>query len=100
MRLLCAIVDRLAESVGPVMSYPAPAAAIRSFGDVASDPQTLLSKHVADFDLLCLGELDDRSGVVTPNNPPVVMLTGAQWLAAQRPETAGADGQLSLLKEA
>lgn len=99
MRLLCTIVDRLAESVGPVMVYPAVPAAIRAFGDVATDSSTMVFRHPEDFDLIQIASIDERTGELTANLPPKVLLTGVAWKAAQNvvPQT---DGQLSLLKEA
>lgn len=100
MKLLCVVRDRLAESVGPVMIFPAVPAAIRSFSDLATDQSTLVARHPGDFDLLHVASIEEGSGEVTPLSPPVVLLTGVAWLAAQKPAEAGADGQLSLLKEA
>lgn len=98
-KLLCVIRDRLAESIGPVMVFTAGPAAIRSFSDLAVDPQTMISRHPEDFDLMQVATIDEGSGEVTPLSPPLVLLTGVAWLAAQKPADAG-DGQLSLLKEA
>nr|QJB18812.1 MAG: nonstructural protein [Microvirus sp.] len=100
-RLLCVIRDRLAESCGPVMLYAAVPAAIRSFSDVALDPETMVGRHVEDFDLLQIAYVDEGSGEVTPCSPPVVLMTGVAWLAAQRDKATevGADGQLSLLRK-
>lgn len=98
MKLLCVIRDRLAESVGPVMVFPAIPAAIRSFSDLALDPQTMVARHPEDFDLLHVATIEDGSGEVTPLSPPTVLLTGVAWLAAQKPRE-DQDPQLSLLKK-
>lgn len=98
MKLLCVIRDRLAESVGPVMAFAAIPAAIRSFSDLALDPQTMIHKHPEDFELLQIAEIDERSGQLRVVEPPVLLLSGVQWVAAQKPADDG--GQLSLLKEA
>jgi len=98
-KLLCVVRDRLAEAIGPVMLFPAVPAAIRSFSDLALDPQTMVHRHPADFDLLQIATIDEGSGEIAPCSPPVVLITGAAWAAAQKPES-GPDGQLSLLKEA
>lgn len=99
-KFLCVIRDRLAESIGPVMLYPAIPAAIRAFSDVALDPQTMVSRHPEDFDLLHVATIEEGSGEVTPLSPPVVLLTGVAWRAAQVPRDDAGDSQLSLLKEA
>lgn len=99
-KLLCVIRDRLAESCGPVMLFTAVPAAIRSFSDVALDPQTTVGRHPEDFDLLQIATVNEGSGEVTPCSPPVVLVTGVAWLAAQKPrEDVGVDGQLSLLRK-
>lgn len=99
VKLICVVRDRLSESVGPVMVFPAVPAAIRSFSDLALDPSTMVHRHAADFDLLHVASIEEGSGEVTPLSPPVVLLSGVQWLASQ----ARADSkpeQLSLMKEA
>lgn len=97
MKLLCVIRDRLAESIGPVMAFPAVPAAIRSFSDLALDPQTMIYRHPEDFDILKLAEIDERSGQLTICEPPELLLSGVQWAAAQKPQVPE---QFSLLKEA
>lgn len=101
-KLLCVILDRMAQAIGPVMVFPALGAAVRTFGDVANDPQTMVSRHPEDFDVLQVANIDDATGVVTPLVPPAVLLTGAAWVAAQSREakpSAEDGGQLSLLKK-
>lgn len=39
--------------------------AIRTFGDVAADPQTNINKHPEDFVLIRVGSWDDDSGQAT-----------------------------------
>jgi len=97
--LLCVVRDRVASSIGPVMMFPAVPSAIRSFSDLALDPQTMVNRHTADFDLVQIGTVDQSTGDVIACMPPVVLLSGASWLAAQE-RPASSDGQLSLLKEA
>lgn len=82
MRNLYCIFDSLAVALGPIVSMAADAAAIRMFGDVASDPQTNVGRHVGDHELLCLGSVDE-AGVIVPGLR--VVITGAQWRASQAP---------------
>lgn len=98
-KLLCVVRDRLADAIGPVMLFAGVPAAIRSFSDLALDPQTMVHRHVADFELLHIATIEEGSGEVSPVLPPVVLLSGEAWAAAQKP-VAGSEGQLSLLKEA
>lgn len=100
MKLLCVVIDRLSEAVGPVMVFPAIPAAIRSFSDLALDPSTLVHRHVGDFDLLQVGEIDEGSGEITPCSPPRLLMSGVAWLASQAPRDKSEDSQLSLMKEA
>lgn len=97
-KLLCVVRDRLAEACGPVMLFAAVPAAIRSFSDLATDPSTMVHRHVADFDLLQIAIVDEGSGEVTPVSPPAVLLTGVAWLASQKAPDEGS-GQLELLKK-
>ena len=85
MRELIAIVDRLAgDIVGPIQLFPHDAPAIRMFSDVCLDNRTAIAQHVEDHELVSLGQIDD-SQIVTPNRR--VIITGAQWKAAQNANT-------------
>lgn len=102
-KMICLIRDRLSESCGPVMLFTAIPAAVRSFSDVALDPNTMVGRHPEDFDLLHVASIDEGSGEVVPLSPPVVLLTGAAWSAMQQKGVAKPaerdDVQLSLLKK-
>lgn len=89
MRKLYSIRDVLAESFGPIVAMAADAPAVRMFGDVASDPQTNVHRHLGDHELVCLGELRDDGGIVPDFR---VVITGDQWRNAQAP----AEPQLAL----
>lgn len=86
MKNLYAIRDLVAVSLGPIMVMYADAAAVRAFGDVAIDPLTSVGRHVGDFDLVCIGKVDDRGLVVVGDDMPRVVITGMQWKASQAPE--------------
>lgn len=80
-----AIRDSLASTiVGGVYLFPHPAAAVRFFGDVASDAQTSVARHISDHELIQLGTLDLTTGEIIPISGGVqVVITGASWKAAQ-----------------
>lgn len=80
-----AVRDTLANTiVGGLYLFAHPAAAVRFFGDIASDAQTSVARHISDHELINLGTLDTVSGVVTPSaNGPEIIITGAAWKAAQ-----------------
>lgn len=56
------------------------ASAIRFFGDVAADPQSLIGKHPEDFELIQLGYLSIKDEII-PSTKTV--LTGTVWKATQ-----------------
>ncbi len=39
--------------------------AIRAFTDLANDPNSMISKHAADFTLFSIGSYDDGTAIVT-----------------------------------
>lgn len=79
---IIAIIDTLAgENIGPLLMFRADAPAIRFFSDAANDQQTPISKHVEDYELVELGVLNDKNEIVPGKR---VIITGAQWYAAQQ----------------
>ena len=44
--------------------------AIRSFADIANDPQSNVCRHPEDFSLMLLGEYDDETGSFTNEKAP------------------------------
>ena len=69
--------------VGVIQLHRHEAAAIRTFGDIASMPDSLVRLHPADFDLIRLGYLGDDQQI-EPDF--AVVITGAQWAATQQPQ--------------
>ena len=82
MKLLYTIRDTVGEAIGPIVSHAADAAAVRMFGDVASDANTNVARHPADFELVCLGQVYDDGVIVPAAGGPRVVITGAAWKAA------------------
>lgn len=83
-RLITAIIDRLSmDTVGDALFVVAAApVAIRQFGDIASQPNTQVARHIGDYELVQLGTLEDDL-TITPTR--AVLITGEQWKAAQDP---------------
>lgn len=80
-RFVFAILDlAAADIVGQFMLLPHEAVAVRSFGEVCSNPETLVHKHPKDFALVRFGQLDDLKLVGYDH---VVVMTAEQWFAAQ-----------------
>lgn len=101
MNKIYAILDKKAQALtGGLQLHRHEAAAVRVFSDIASDPQTTIARHPEDFELLCLGLLndedvyDEKNGVtpirsaytITATTRPTVVITGAAWKAAQKQE--------------
>jgi len=81
-RIIAAIVDTLANDVvGPIQAFRHPAQAIRFFSDVAGDPQTMINKHVEDYQLIQFATLEDDLTFAVARD---VIITGSQWKAAQQ----------------
>lgn len=77
MRFLYAVFDRKAQSYGPVMSYPHDAVATRDFGTACADSNSMLSKYPEDFELRCIGTLDDGDFCPVTSCEPHVVVTAA-----------------------
>lgn len=77
-----AIYDNVAQQItGHLIVMRAHAAAIRMFTDVAKDPQTSLSRHTQDYDLVQLGHLTLDNTIVPDYQ---IILTGKAWQATQQ----------------
>jgi len=86
MRILYAIKDTVANDlVGfthAIMSFPNDNAAIRAFGEIATNPNSLVAKNIRDYELIALGQCDeDTAWELVPGQRTV--LTGKTWLSAQ-----------------
>lgn len=74
IRRLYVVRDTLAGSiVGGVVAFAHDAAAVRFFGDAATDPNTAINRHPADHDLLVIGEIDDEAASIRPIGPDVIV---------------------------
>lgn len=70
--------------VGGLHLHKAEAAAIRMFSDIAALPDTTVGRHPDDYELLFLGAIGEDNQI-EPMCPPLVALTGKQWLAVNGP---------------
>lgn len=86
MKALYAIYDNKAEDLlgkfAHIMSHDA--VAIRMFGDVCEDKNTEIARHIEDYDLVCLGEIQLAEDGPTTTPYFRVVITGEQWAASQR----------------
>lgn len=77
-----AIYDNVSEMIiGGLQLHSHAAPAIRTFGDIAVMQNSQIALHPNDFDLVLLGVLNDDT-TITPAKE--VVLTGANWVAAQQ----------------
>lgn len=89
MTRIYAIYDTAAAmTIGGLHLFRHDAAAIRLFTDIAEMKDSTLGKHPEDFDLRCLGELNEDSCEISPAFTAEIILTGKQWAAVHRPEPA------------
>jgi len=50
----------------------------RTFHKITNDPQSMVNTYPDDFDLYCLGEYDDQSGLLVPLDTPKHIIKGVQ----------------------
>lgn len=80
---LYVVFDRVANArTGGVVVARNDASVTRSFHDLLARDDGFRA-HAGDYELRCVGSLDDLGNVVAI--PPVTVATGAQWAATQRP---------------
>lgn len=78
--------DKVARCMqGPIICERSDPPAIRMFYQACADPNGQLGKYPRDFEMVCLGEIDDTDGsLVVPEDRsafPAVVATGVQYLA-------------------
>lgn len=65
-KLAFAVYDSKAQMFHAPFFVHAPGIALRSFSDIANDPNSMIGKHPADFHLSQIGEYDEAKGVMVP----------------------------------
>lgn len=83
MKSLYVIFDTRAEAIigEIVQTARVDAVAVRSFGDLLRDERSLLGQHPADFQLVCVGHMNDVGEIVPERR---VVLTGQQFIDSQK----------------
>lgn len=85
MKKLYAIQDTASQMIiGGVHVFAHDAAAIRFFGDLVADSQTMMGRHPNDHNLLVLASLDEENGELLTDGCPSVVVTGAALKASQQ----------------
>lgn len=78
------VFDRKALQYYPPFYQATDGLAVRSFGDLANDPQTNVGRHPADYVLFYIGDYDDQKGALMPVSP-LVHIADAVALVIERP---------------
>jgi hypothetical protein len=82
---------------GPIIIERKHAPAIRMFIDVIADPKTTPGQYPHHFELRWIGTVELDTGWLTPNQPPVVIYTGQEWLIdRERKDTLRPEAEKSL----
>lgn len=61
----------------------------RSFSDLCNDSRSLVSQHLGDFHLYCLGEFDDEKGILKSYDMPIFICHAMQCANVERSEANG-----------
>lgn len=76
------IFDEKAQAYGTPFFKPHVGQALRDFGDLARDTQSVICKHVEDYSLYHLGEFDPISGKFVSFNEPRFIARASEFSAA------------------
>lgn len=78
--------------IGSVFLMPHDAAAIREFGEALENPQSL-GRRPSDYELRCVGVLDQPTCHILDGSATRTVLTGAAWVASRSegPKLAAAE---------
>lgn len=63
--------------------------ASRSFSDLCNDSRSLVSQHLGDFHLYCLGEFDDEKGILKSYDMPIFICHAMQYANVGRSDGDG-----------
>nr|QJB18902.1 MAG: nonstructural protein [Microvirus sp.] len=83
--LIFSIIDRTTKDFGLPFYQPTKDTAIRSFRDLANDPESMIYKHPDDFTLFELGQFSPSTGQITGHDKPIVVVNA---LEIQNPQAA------------
>lgn len=86
--LIFAAYDRKAQYYLPLFQSRSEAEAIRSFSEAVISSESPVSRYPAEFDLVCLGQVDLETGSITPMHPVGLVINGLVALQAAQAERA------------
>lgn len=84
--MLFSIYDRKASYYLPIFQAERDHQAVRGFTDIVTQSDTDVSKYPADFDLMCLGDMDLDTGELFPAKNPRHIINGMSALQAAQIE--------------
>lgn len=73
---LYSIYDRKAAYYLPVFTLRSHAEAERQFTEIVTQSETPVSKYPADYDLVCLGQINLETGQIAPTYPCETLING------------------------
>lgn len=74
VKVVCAVRDLKADTFSSPFCEASEGTAVRAFQEAVNDPQTMLSKYPADFELVRLGTFDDETAVFDCGLPRQIAL--------------------------
>lgn len=74
------IFDEKASAYNLPFFYPQVPLAVRAFTDMLQNPNSVVSRHPADFSLYSIGSFDDNSGKLESSTEPVFIARGSEIL--------------------
>lgn len=90
--MIFALYDTVANcQAGPLITERAAAPAIRAFHDaLAQGDKTMPGRYPDNYELKCVGSIDDETMQLEAQTPPLTIATGKQWLEVSTPAAASA----------
>lgn len=77
--LLYTVKDIKVGSIGAVLKFRNDALAIRSFGDAVAQKDSIYNAHPEDFAIICIGEIDEESGIIDPYAVPRLVASACDY---------------------
>lgn len=77
-----AVYDEKAQAYANPFYFNFKGEAVRAFQDIATDPKSIISKHISDFSLYMLGTFDDRSGQLESLKVPEFIIKAVDFKPA------------------
>lgn len=93
MKLYSIYDTRAGAIAGGVHVFRHHAQAIRFFADMCADGKTMISRHPADFHLVCIADVDEEIPLVFAYPHPEIVVTGDQMIAEMASSSGAPNAQ-------